>query len=78
MGSIKSNFKGWFGEKMTAMGMFLSLDKSTYRKFHNFIVNAPDGTTRIDHVIYPIVIILECVSFIMGISILLSLIVKLS
>ena len=51
MSSIKSNFKGWFGEKMTAVGMFLSLDKSTYRRFHDVIINAPDGTTQIDHVI---------------------------
>lgn len=51
MGSIKSNFKGWFGEKMTAVGMFLSLNKSTYKRFHDVIINAPDGTTQIDHVI---------------------------
>ena len=51
MSSLKNNFKGWLGEKMTAFGMVLSLDKSIYKRFHNLIINAPDGTTQIDHVV---------------------------
>lgn len=51
MESLKNNFKGCVGEKMTAFGMVLSLDKSIYKRFHNLIINAPDGTTQIDHVV---------------------------
>ena len=44
-------FKGWLGEKATTFGLWLSLDKSVYRRIDNIIVPASDGTTQIDHVI---------------------------
>lgn len=43
--------KGWLGEKLTALGIWMHLDKETYRRFHNVIVPARNGTTQIDHVI---------------------------
>lgn len=46
-----SGFKGWFGEKATAAGMWMRLDKSVYRRFHDVYVPAPDGTTQIDHLV---------------------------
>ncbi len=51
MGSVKNNLKGLVGEKITAFAMVQSLDKSIYRRFHNLIINAPDGSTQIDHVV---------------------------
>ena len=43
--------RGWFGEKKTTFNMFLSLDKSVYRKFHNLIIPGKSGTTQIDHLL---------------------------
>ena len=43
--------KGWFGEKLTALGLFALLDDRIYHRFHDVIINAPDGTTQIDHII---------------------------
>lgn len=43
--------KGWLGEKLTALGIWMTLDKETYRRFHNVIVPSRNGTTQIDHVI---------------------------
>ena len=46
-----SAIRGWFGEQITALGMWLTLSKKTYRRFHDVIVPAEDGTTQIDHVL---------------------------
>ncbi len=43
--------KGWFGEKKTTFNMWLSLDGSTYRRFHDLIIPAKNGTTQIDHLL---------------------------
>ena len=43
--------KGWFGEKKSAFWMWLSLDRSTYQRFHNVVVPTRNGTTQIDHVL---------------------------
>ena len=43
--------KGWFGEKKATFRMWLFLDKSTYRRFHDVIVSTHNGTTQIDHVL---------------------------
>ena len=36
---------------MTRIAIFLSLDKKIYHRFHDVIINSPDGTTQLDHVI---------------------------
>ncbi|MCB9197539.1 MAG: NERD domain-containing protein [Flavobacteriales bacterium] len=46
-----SFFKGWFGEKLTAVNMWHSLNELTYRRFHNIILPSNNGTTQIDHLI---------------------------
>ncbi|MEM9283555.1 MAG: NERD domain-containing protein [Verrucomicrobiota bacterium] len=46
-----SAFKGWLGEKMTAFGMWLSLNKEVYRRLHDVVVPTPNGTTQIDHLL---------------------------
>lgn len=46
-----SIFKGWLGEKATQFGMWLKLDRETYKRFHNLIVSTRNGTTQIDHVL---------------------------
>jgi restriction system protein len=46
-----SILKGWFGEKMTTFNMWLSLNGSIYRRFHDVIVPSKNGTTQIDHLI---------------------------
>jgi len=43
--------KGWIGEKVTTLGMWAMLDKNVYRRVDNVIVNTPNGTTQIDHVL---------------------------
>lgn len=43
--------KGWIGEKVTTLGMWVMLDKKVYRRVDNVIVNTPNGTTQIDHVL---------------------------
>jgi restriction system protein len=43
--------KGWIGEKVTTLGMWAFLDKNVYRRVDDVIVNTPNGTTQIDHVI---------------------------
>ena len=43
--------RGWFGEKKTAFNMWLSLDGKVYRRFHDVIIPAKDGTTQIDHLL---------------------------
>ncbi len=44
-------FKGWFGEAIMRLAMWLALDKKTYHVLNNVILPAGDGTTQIDHVI---------------------------
>lgn len=43
--------RGWFGEKKTTFYMWLSLNAKVYRRFHNFIIPAKNGTTQIDHLL---------------------------
>lgn len=44
-------FKGWLGEKVTQLGLWHHLDEHVYRRFHDVIVPARNGTTQIDHVL---------------------------
>lgn len=44
-------FRGWIGEKKTALNIWFSLDKNTYRRFHNIIIPSKNGTTQIDHLL---------------------------
>lgn len=43
--------RGWFGEKKTTFYMWLSLDKKVYRRFHDVIIPADNGTAQIDHIL---------------------------
>ena len=43
--------KGWLGEKVATLTMWVMLDKNVYRRVDNVIVNTPNGTTQIDHVL---------------------------
>ena len=43
--------RGWFGEKKTTFNMWLSLDATVYRRFHDVIIPAKNGTTQIDHLL---------------------------
>jgi restriction system protein len=43
--------KGWIGEKVTTLAMWAMLDKNVYRRIDNVIINTPNGTTQIDHVL---------------------------
>jgi restriction system protein len=51
---MRELIKGWLGEKMTAFGMWLKLDPEVYRRIHNVILPARNGTTQIDHVLVSI------------------------
>lgn len=46
-----SLLRGWIGEKRTALKMWLYLDRTVYRRFHNVIIPSKNGTTQIDHLI---------------------------
>lgn len=46
-----SLFQGWLGEMKAIFYMWLSIDKKTYRKFHNLILPSVNGTTQIDHLL---------------------------
>ena len=46
-----SMLRGWFGEKKTTFSMWWSLDKKVYRRFHDLIIPANNGTTQIDHIL---------------------------
>ena len=46
-----SLFKGWLGEKVAQFGMWHLIDDRVYRRFHDIIVPANNGTTQIDHVL---------------------------
>lgn len=48
---LRSLFKGWLGEKVTQFGLWHHLDDQVYRRFHDVIVPARNGTTQIDHVL---------------------------
>jgi hypothetical protein len=43
--------RGWFGEKKTTFNMWISLNAKVYRRFHDIIIPAKNGTTQIDHLI---------------------------
>ncbi|MCC8410888.1 NERD domain-containing protein [Mucilaginibacter sp. UR6-1] len=42
---------GWIGEKKTTFHLWLNLDSCIYKKIHNVIVPAHNGTAQIDHLI---------------------------
>jgi restriction system protein len=44
-------FRGWIGEKKTALNMWLSLNTNIYRRFHNIIIPSKSGTSQIDHLL---------------------------
>lgn len=46
-----SVLRGWLGEKMVTLGMWLFLEKNVYRRFHDVIVPTSNGTTQIDHLL---------------------------
>ena len=48
--SLRAVWRGWIGERIASLGMWLFLDKQIYRRVHNLIVPADNGTTQIDHV----------------------------
>jgi restriction system protein len=43
--------RGWFGEKITTLNMWLSLDAKVYLRFYDVIIPAKNGTTQIDHLL---------------------------
>jgi restriction system protein len=45
------SLRGWFGEKKAAFNMWLSLDSKVYRRFHDVIIPAKNGTSQIDHIL---------------------------
>jgi hypothetical protein len=45
------SLRGWVGEKTTTFNMWLSLDKEVYRRFHDVVIPAKNGTTQIDHIL---------------------------
>jgi hypothetical protein len=51
---MRELIKGWLGEKMTTFGMWLKLEQEVYRRVHNVILPARNGTTQIDHVVVSI------------------------
>ena len=44
-------WRGFVGEKITTLGMWMFLDRNTYQRFHNLIVPTDRGTTQVDHVL---------------------------
>lgn len=46
-----NRLRGWSGEQKTALSMWFSLDADTYRRFHDVIIPAKNGTAQIDHVL---------------------------
>lgn len=45
------SIQGWIGEMKTTFHLWLYLDAHTYKKIHNVIIPAKEGTTQIDHLI---------------------------
>lgn len=52
--ALKIIFKGWFGEKKTALAIWASFDDQTYKRFHDLILPSVNGTTQIDHILVSI------------------------
>jgi len=48
---IVSLFRGWIGEKKTTLYLWLLLNGKVYRRFHDIIIPAKNGTTQIDHLL---------------------------
>ncbi len=46
-----SRLRGWIGEKVATLGMWLSLDTKVYRRFHDLFIPTKVGTTQIDHLL---------------------------
>ncbi|WP_264876287.1 nuclease-related domain-containing protein [Vibrio agarivorans] len=46
-----ASLKGWFGEKKTALNLWVSLNNKTYHRFHDLILPSHNGTTQIDHLL---------------------------
>ena len=46
--------KGWLGEKVTTLGLWMNLDSGIYQRVHDVIIPAKIGTTQIDHIILSI------------------------
>jgi hypothetical protein len=44
----KKAVKGWFGEKLTAAGLWLHLDQKISHRVHDIILSTSNGTTQID------------------------------
>lgn len=49
--SLRSILKGWVGEQITCLGMWMFLDKRIYRRVQGVILPTTRGTTQIDHVL---------------------------
>lgn len=49
--TFKRIFKGWYGEQVTALNVWFSLDDQIYKKFHDIIIPSANGTTQIDHIL---------------------------
>ena len=43
--------KGWIGEKKTQYNLWLGLDTTCYKMFHNIILPSLHGTAQIDHIL---------------------------
>ena len=41
--------RGWLGEKITAIHLWLHLNNKIYKRFHNVIIPSWNGTSQIDH-----------------------------
>ena len=48
---IFNSFKGWFGESIINLSMWLFLDDNIYHTLNNVIIETRNGTTQIDHII---------------------------
>jgi predicted RNA-binding Zn-ribbon protein involved in translation (DUF1610 family) len=46
-----NKLRGWSGEQKAALWMWLSLDADVYRRFHDIIIPAKNGTAQIDHLL---------------------------
>lgn len=46
-----NKLRGWSGEQKAAFWMWLSLDADIYRRFHDVIIPARNGTAQIDHLL---------------------------
>jgi len=44
-------FKGWFGEKKSALKMWITLDSGAYQRFHDVIIPSSNGTSQLDHIL---------------------------